>query len=66
MTQSKSTKIAYLKRILKRLEGEDSRIQQLVSEGELSPEGGEIANQLLEKSREELRSELETLQQQST
>ena len=63
MTQSTHTRIAYLKRMLKRLEGEDNRIHQLVLKGELSPEGGEIGIQQLKKSREELLSELQTLQQ---
>jgi hypothetical protein len=63
MTQSKNTRIAYLKRMLKRLEDEDSRIERLVSEGELSSEGADIGIRQLKKSREELVSELKSLQQ---
>jgi hypothetical protein len=63
MTQSKSTRIAYLKRMLKRLESEHDRIQQLISSGELSREGGEMGIQQVKKSREEFRSELENLLQ---
>jgi hypothetical protein len=51
---SRSTRIAYLKRMLRRLEGEDLRIQQL----DLSPEGKEQCINLLKKSRAELREEL--------
>jgi len=63
MTQSKNTRIAYLKRMLKRLEDEDSRIERLVSEGELSSEGADIGIRQLKKSREELVSELKSLKQ---
>ena len=59
---SKNTRIAYLKRMLKRLEGEETKIQQLVSTGELSPEGGELAAQQVRKSRGELLSELQKLE----
>jgi hypothetical protein len=57
----KSTRIAYLKRMLNRLEGEDTRIQQLISSGELSPEAGKLGIQQLSKSRTELLSELQKL-----
>ena len=63
MTQSKNTRIAYLKRMLDRLEDEPNRLQQLVSKGELSPEGREIGLRQIEKDREELLSELRSLQQ---
>ena len=59
---SKSTRIAYLKRMLKRLEGEETRVQQLVSSGELSSEGGELTTQQVRKSRGELLSELQELE----
>ena len=62
MTQTKTTRIAYLKRMLKRLEGEDDRIKQLVSNGDLSSAGGEIGMLQLKRNREELLSELQTLQ----
>jgi hypothetical protein len=65
MTQSKNTRIAYLERMLKRLEDENNRMQRLVSEGELSPEGGEIGIRQLKQSREELLSELQTLRQRT-
>jgi hypothetical protein len=55
---SRSTRIAYLKRMLRRLDGEDLRIQQL----DLSPEGKEQCINLLKKSRAELREELERLE----
>jgi len=54
--------LIYLKRMLKRLEGEETRIQQLVSTGELSPEGGELTAQQVRKSRGELLSELQKLE----
>ena len=60
--QSKSTKIAYLKRMLKRLEGEDTRLQNLVSCGELTQQAAELAVQQLNHSRDELRAELRKLQ----
>lgn len=47
--------------MLKRLEGEEARVQQLVSTGELSPEGGELTAKQVRKSREELLSELQVL-----
>jgi hypothetical protein len=59
---SNSTRIAYLKRMLKRLEGEESRINELVSAKELSPEGGDLAARLVRKSRGELLSELRNLE----
>jgi hypothetical protein len=55
---SRSTRIAYLKRMLRRLDGEDLRIQQ----HDLSPEGKEQCINLLGKSRAELREELERLE----
>jgi hypothetical protein len=49
--------------MLRRLDGEEARIQQLVSKDELSPLAGGIGIRQLRKSREALRVELETLQQ---
>lgn len=63
---SKNTRIAYLKRMLKRLEGEETRIQQLVSAGEISLEGGELTAQQVRKSRGELLSELQKLERESS
>jgi hypothetical protein len=60
--QSKSTKIAYLKRMLKRLEGEDTRLQNLVSGGELTRQAAEVAVQQLNHSRDELLAELRKLE----
>ena len=59
---SKSTRIAYLKRMLKRLEGEETRVQQLVSTGQLSSEGEELTARQVRKSREDLLSELQELE----
>ncbi len=63
---TKNTRIAYLKRMLKRLEGEDKRIQQLVSSGKLSPEGGELGIKQVRKNRKELLSELQRLESESS
>jgi hypothetical protein len=60
--QSKSTRIAYLKRMLKRLEGEGIRLQSLVSDGELTRQAAELAVQLLNHSRNELLTELRELE----
>jgi hypothetical protein len=56
--QSKSTRIAYLKRMLKRLEGEDVRLQRLLSDGELTRQAAELAVQQLNHSRDKLLAEL--------
>jgi len=60
--QSKNTRIAYLKRMLKRLEGESPRIQKLVSTGELTLKGGKLATEQLSKSRQKLLLELQSLE----
>ena len=60
--QSKSTRIAYLKRMLKRLEGEGIRLQSLVSDGELTRQAAELAVQHLNHSRNELLAELRELE----
>lgn len=62
MPIAKKTRIAYLKRLLKRLDGEETRVQQLVSAGELSREGGELTAQQVTKSRREALSELQKLE----
>ena len=59
---SKSTRIAYLKRMLRRLEGQEARVQRLVSAGDLSPQGAELSMNLIRKSRQELCEELNTLE----
>jgi len=48
--------------MLSRLEAEDARIQQLVSTGELSPQGTAMSAQLVTKAQEELLSELRKLE----
>jgi hypothetical protein len=63
--QSKTTRIAYLKRMLKRLEGEDLRIQGLLSTGELSHEAAELAGQQLTASRNKLLNKLAALQNEN-
>ena len=60
--QSKTTRIAYLRRMLKRLESEEGRLQQLVAEGELTAEGAELGKEQLLKNRAELLTELRTLE----
>lgn len=60
--QSKTTRIAYLKRMLKRLEGEVFRIQELLSVGELSSEAAELAVQQVAASRDTLLTELAVLE----
>jgi hypothetical protein len=59
--QSKSIRIAYLKRMLKRLEGEDRRIQDLASAGELTLAEAELAVEQLSRSRNQLLTELSSL-----
>lgn len=59
---SKTSRIAYLKRVLKRLDDEELRIQQLVSTGALSLEGGSLTTRLVKKSREALLLELYQLE----
>lgn len=60
--QAKSTRIAYLKRMLSRLDGEDTRLKDLVSAGELTTEGGELGARQLAKNREQLLAELRSLE----
>ena len=57
-----STRIAYLKRMLRRLEDEDTRIEQLIKSGELPGEAGDFTRQQQTQFREKLLSELRTLQ----
>ena len=63
--QSKSTRIAYLKRMLKRLEGEDVRLRSFISGEELTREAAELAIQQLNHSRNELLAELRELEPDS-
>jgi hypothetical protein len=48
--------------MLKRLEGEDARLQHLVSGGELTQRAAELAVQQLSRSRDELLAELRKLE----
>jgi len=59
--QSKSTRIAYLKRMLKRLEAEDIRLRSLISDEDLTSQAAELAVQQLNHSRNELLTELREL-----
>ena len=59
--QSKSTRIAYLKRMLKRLEGECIRLQSLVSDGGLTRQAAELAAEQLNHRRTELLAEIREL-----
>jgi hypothetical protein len=59
--QSKSTRIAYLKRMLKRLEGEGIRLQSLESDGGLTRQAAELAVKQLNQSKNELLAELREL-----
>jgi hypothetical protein len=47
--------------MLKRLDGEEARLQDLVSAGELTPEAEQLGGQKLNKHREELSHELRAL-----
>ena len=62
---SDRTRIAYLKRMLKRLEGEEHRLERLIVNEGYSADAERIARQLLEKSREEVISELRKLEGES-
>ena len=55
------TRIAYLKRMLKRLEGVNLRVQDLMSVGELTPQAAELAAQQITANRNALLAELVTL-----
>jgi len=60
--QTKSTRIAYLRRMLARLEGEDARLKDLASAGELTMEGADLGSRQLVKDRERLLAELRSLE----
>jgi hypothetical protein len=51
-----------MQRMLKRLEGEDTRLQNLVSGGELTQQAAELALHQLNHSRDELLTELRKLE----
>ena len=58
--QSKTTRIAYLKRMLKRLEGGETRLHHLVTAGGLTEAGAKLGAEQLKRNRAELVSELWT------
>jgi hypothetical protein len=60
--QSKSTRIAYLKRMLKRLEGEETRLDDMAAAGEFTEEGAKLGAGQLERNRAELVSELRRIE----
>ncbi len=59
--QSLNTKIAHIKRLLKRLDDEDARVKDLVLAGTLTPEQGEIAHQVVSRERDRLSAELRNM-----
>jgi hypothetical protein len=56
--QSKSMRIAYLKRMLKRLEGEEARLKELVTTGDLTQEAADLGMDQFKQDRAQLVSEL--------
>ena len=60
--QATSTRIAYLKRMLRRLEVAESRLHDLVMTGELTTTAEELGAQQVHNSRAELLAELESLE----
>jgi len=60
--KSRSTRIAYLRRMLHRLEGEQTRLNDLLATGELTREGAEIGARQLANDRAKLLAELEILE----
>jgi hypothetical protein len=60
--QSRSTRIAYLKRMLKRLEAESLRLQNFPLNAEFSAQALEIAVQQLSRSRNDLLAQLQRLE----
>lgn len=63
--QAKSTRIAYLKRMLKRLDAEELRLNDLVAAGELTQAAADLGTADLKRNRAELLSELRTLESES-
>ncbi len=59
--QNKSTRIAYLRRMLKRLEGESVRQNELVQNGALMPDAADFASRQIANNIEELTKELTDL-----
>jgi hypothetical protein len=60
--QSPSTRIAYIKRMLKRLDDEESRLKVLIVAGSLTPEEAELGAKQLQENRERLSAELRNLE----
>lgn len=61
---SKNTRIAYLKRMLKRLEGEEARLKELVGTGALTSDGASLGEEQLGRKRAELLSEIRALERE--
>jgi hypothetical protein len=60
--QASSTRIAYLKRMLKRLEDAETRLRDLVVAGELTLTAEELGAEQVRNSRAELLAELKSLE----
>jgi hypothetical protein len=60
--QATSIRIAYLKRMLKRLEDAETRLRDLVVAGELTQTAEELGAQQVRNSRAELLTELKSLE----
>ncbi len=59
---AKSIRIAYLKRMLKRLEVEHTRLRDLLAAGEVTPEEAKLGTQQLAKHQAQLLTELRSLE----
>ncbi len=60
--QSPRTRIAYLKRMLRRLEQEQARFEKLRREGQLTQAEAEFGREMWEKERQETMEELQRLE----
>ncbi len=61
--QAKTTRVAYLNRMLRRLDAERLRLQELVRANELSSGGADLGTMQLDAHRNEILSELRHLEQ---
>lgn len=59
---SRTARIAYLKRMMKRLEEEKLRLRELLSSGDLTEQAGQMGLELIEANRNKMIAELETLE----
>jgi hypothetical protein len=64
LMQTKGTRIAYLKRMLKRLEGEFARLKELVGDGIMTEDASKLTFRQLDKQRDELIAEINALQKE--